>query len=150
MKQVQDNYLKHWKIVREWVKAQYKVGNQDIDMLLMMDGEGRFTLEYFMQIGQFFDWGRRMFFFFTERGLVERFRDGKKGEPALYQLTPHGKSIVKAVYQKLEGEEIPVTRHANPFFKDKAGWLDKRYQRYIKEMNHEIKENKLKNANNIS
>jgi len=59
---------------------------------------------------------------------------------ALYQLSSKAKIMVRSVYNKLNGEEIPVSQSQNKMFARNVSYTDKRYRTMIKEMNAIIKQ----------
>jgi hypothetical protein len=62
------------------------------------------------------------------------------GRRAIYKLSTKSISMIKSVYNKLNGEEIPVSQSQNKMFARNVSYTDKVYRNMIKEMNATIKQ----------
>ena len=58
----------------------------------------------------------------------------------IFILSSKSTAMVKSVYKKLNGEEIPVSQSQNKMFARNVSYTDKRYRAMIKEMNAVIKQ----------
>ncbi len=45
--QPKNDYLKYWKVVKQWANVKYDVGTADIEMMLFLYSEGLFTQKQF-------------------------------------------------------------------------------------------------------
>jgi hypothetical protein len=61
----------------------------------------------------------------------------------VYQLTFKAKRVIRDMYRKLNGEEIPTSLAQNPMFLKNVKYSDKVYRTMIKDMNKYIKENRF-------
>lgn len=138
------NYMKHWRVVRYYIKAKYNISEPDLDILFFLYSEGRFTHERYRDFEKLLNWDNQRFNRLIKEGWIVNFRQGLKGEKPLYELTYKGKFVVNHVYKKLNGEELPSSRKNNPLFYKKVISTDKIYRNFIIKMNKEIKELKIK------
>ena len=73
-------------------------------------------------------------------GWFEIFRFRTKNLKTIYEMTSKAKNLVSEVYRKLNGEEIPMSRVANPMLRRNAKQSEKVYIDMIKEMNEFIRQ----------
>jgi hypothetical protein len=138
------NYMKYWRVIRYYVKAKYKISEPDLDILLFLYSEGRFTHERYRDFEKLLNWDNKRFNRLIKEGWIINFREGLKREKPLYELTYKGKAMVNTVYKKLNGEEIASTKKNNPLFMVNVISTDKIYRNFIIKMNKEIKDLKIK------
>jgi len=134
------NYLKYWRVIRQYYKSKYDLTQADIDILLFMYSEGYFTKKKFDEYDRLITWDRQRFGSMIRRGLFEIFRLHRGNKPTIFQMTDHAKLIVQDIYRKLNGEEIPMTVSNNPMLKRKAKFSEKVYIDMILEMNKTIQQ----------
>lgn len=134
------NYLKYWKVIRQYYKAKYGVNQADLDVLLFMYSEGYFTRERFDKFNRVLTWDKGRFDKLLREGWFEVFRpkDGKKR--TIYKMAAKGKYLVSDLYRKLAGEEIPTSMSNNPMFLRKVRYTHKVYKNMIKDMNDFIRQ----------
>ena len=148
MKSNKRDYLKYWKVIREYFKVRHNLSQADLDMLLYLYSERYFNVTTFREYEKIFVWDKKRFYRLIHEGWIELFASKQKGRPAmrskaLYCLSYKAKRMINSIYKKLEGEEIPETMCNNPMFKKNVRFSDKVYRNMIITMNEEIKENKL-------
>jgi hypothetical protein len=139
---MKSDYLKYWRVVCQYTKVRYNIGQADLDMLLFLYSEQYFTIRKFTEFAQLVAWDRGRFGRLVKEGWIENFRPGCKGQRALYSLSYKAKRMINSIYKKLEGEEIPETTCNNPMFKKNVRFTDKVYRHMIKNMNKAIREAK--------
>jgi hypothetical protein len=148
MKSNKRDYLKFWKVIREYFKVRHNLSQADLDMLLYLYSERYFNITTFRQYEKIFSWNKERFYRLIKEGWIELFASRQKGRPAmrskaLYCLSYKAKRMINSIYKKLEGEEIPETMCNNPMFKKNVRFSDKVYKNMIITMNQELKENRL-------
>jgi len=148
MKSNKRDYLKFWKVIREYFKVRHNLSQADLDMLLYLYSERYFNITTFKEYEKIFSWNKERFYRLIKEGWIELFSSRQKGRPAmrskaLYCLSYKAKRMVNSIYKKLEGEEIPETMCNNPMFKKNVRFSDKVYRNMIITMNQELKENRL-------
>lgn len=136
------DYLKYWRVIRYFIKAKYNLTTAELEMLLFLKSEGRFSRDDFDEFNQIMSWDKQRFEKLRKEGWIEVFRVGNKPgqRRALYQLSYKSQRVLTSVYKKLEGEEIPVSPTTNPIFKKEVCYADKVYRNAIKKMNASIKQ----------
>jgi hypothetical protein len=148
MKSNKRDYLKFWKVIREYFKVRHNLSQADLDMLLYLYSERYFNVSTFREYENIFGWDKHRFYRLIHEGWIELFASKQKGRPAmrskaLYCLSYKAKRMINSIYKKLEGEEIPETMCNNPMFKKNVRFSDKVYRNMIITMNEELKQNKL-------
>ena len=123
------DYLKYWRVIRYFIKAKYNLTTAELEMLLFLKSEGRFSRDDFDEFNEIMSWDKQRFEKLRQEGWFEVFRVGNKPgqRRALY-------------YKKLEGQEIPTSPTTNPLFKKEVSYADKVYRNAIKKMNESIKQ----------
>jgi|TARA_R110000744_G_scaffold96259_2_gene186032 hypothetical protein len=137
---MQSDYLKYWKVIRHFIKSKYGLSVGDLDMILFLYSEKYFDKGKFDEFANVIGWNAQRFERLRQKGWIEVFRKGSKGLKALYGLSYKTKRVVKSIYNKLEGEEIPTSQTSNPMFAKNVSYSDKVYRNMIIEMNKFIKQ----------
>lgn len=135
MKKTAPDYLKYWRVIRYFVKAKYKLSQADLDIILFLYSEKYFDKEKFDEFDELLSWDVKRFNRLLKEGWIQSFRKKVGNRRAVYQLSYKGSRMVHSIYQKLNGEEIPVSNNTNPMFLRKVNYADKVYRNMIKEMN---------------
>jgi len=144
MKSNSNDYLKYWRVIRQWIKVRYELNQSDLDMLLFLYSEQYFGKDKFKEFSEIVSWDIKRFDRMLTKGWIENFRAGRRGVKGLYCLSFKAKKMIASIYSKLNGEEIPMNATNNPMFKKNVKYSDKVYRNFIKQMNAELKTNKLK------
>ena len=55
------DYLKYWKVVKQWARARYNLGTADIEMMLFLYSEGLFTKFQFEEFNEIMSWDKNRF-----------------------------------------------------------------------------------------
>jgi hypothetical protein len=135
-----NDYLKYWKVVKQWAKVKYGVGTADIEMMLFLYSEGLFTQKQFEEYNEIMSWDRNRFHNLKKDKWIIVWRKRKGRESTLYELGFRGKRLCASIYKKLNMEEtVSEDRRRNPIFDPKANYSHKVYRKIIKKMNKEIK-----------
>lgn len=137
------DYMKYWRVIRYWVKAKYKIGTPDIDMLLFLYSEDIFNKTKFNEFDELMSWNVNRFDQLLKNGWIHVWRKKRGKETTLYELTYKAKRLVNLIYRKLNGEEIGEDHRTNPLFRNDASFMDKVYRQSIIKLNEEIKSIKL-------
>lgn len=135
MKSTPSDYLKFWRVIRYYIKTKHGLSQADLDVLLFLYSESYFTKDKFDEFSELISWDKYRFEELRTNGWIETFRHRAKGGKAIYQLSYKSINVVKDIYKKLNGEEIPVSKSANPMFLKNVSYMDKVYRNMIKEMN---------------
>jgi len=137
---MKSNYLKYWKVIRYFIKAKYGLSTADLDMLLFLYSEEYFDKGKFDEFNTLMGWNRETFERLRQEGWIEVFRKRHKRKRAIYCLSYKTKRIIKSIYNKLEGQEIPTDPSTNPMFLKNVSYSDKVYRNMIVEMNKLIRQ----------
>jgi len=140
MKSNQDDYLKYWRVIRQFVKIKYGLTQADLDMLLFLYSEKYFGRDKFDEFDNLLGWDVTRFQRLVKEEWIVRFRNRVGKRKALYQLTIKTNRMIQSIYRKLSGEEIPVSNSYNKMFHKNVSYSDKVYRDMIIEMNKLIKQ----------
>lgn len=140
---MKSDYLKYWRVVCQYTKVKYNIGQADLDMLLFLYSEQYFRISKFREFAEIMTWDKARFSRLVKEGWIENFRPGTRGKAAIYALSFKAKRMITSIYKKLEGEEIPMTTPNNPMFKKNVRYTDKVYRNMIIEMNKALREQKI-------
>jgi hypothetical protein len=135
-----NDYLKYWRVIRQYIKIKYNLTQSDLDILLFLKSETYFSKDKFLEFDEILSWDKQRFEKLRQQGWIEVFRGGKGRTKALYQLSFKSKRMLTSIYKKLNGEEIPTSPSQNKMFKRNTSYSDKVYRNMIIEMNRSIKQ----------
>jgi len=140
MKSNTDDYLKYWRVIRQYVKIKYQLNQADLDMLLFLYSEKYFDRDKFEEFDSLLGWDVQRFERLKREGWILFFRKRAGKFKAIYQLSIKATRMIQSIYRKLNGEEIPVSNSQNKMFLKNVSYSDKVYRNMIKEMNAVIKQ----------
>jgi hypothetical protein len=140
MNEASKNYLKYWKVIRQYYKAKHKLSQAELDVLLFMYSENYFTRERFDRYNKILTWDKSRFDRMLKDGWFEIFRPKMGKKRTVYKMTGKGRHLVSDIYRKLNGEEIPTSNSYNPMFLRKVRYTHKVYKNMIIEMNEFIRQ----------
>ena len=132
---MQSDYLKYWRVVRQFIKAKHKLTQADLDILLFLKSEQYFSKDKFKEFDELISWNKNRFENLRQAGWIEVFRKRMGKRKALYQLATKGKRVTTSIYKYLNGKEIPTSNDGNPMFLRNVSYTDKVYRNFITEMN---------------
>jgi len=141
-----NDYLKYWRVIRYFVKAKYGLSTADLEVLLFLYSEKYFGKDSFEEFNRLLSWDEKRFDRLLRDGWIDVFRKRSGKYKTLYQLSYKGQRMVYSVYEKLNGEEISVSRTKNPLFAKKISFTDKIYCEMIKKMNEFIRQQRRRDA----
>lgn len=134
------DYLKYWRVVRYFIKAKYGLSQADLDILLFLRSEKYFSRAKFDEFDELLSWNKCRFSNLVKDGWIDVFRRHYAGRRAMYKLSFKAERVLQSIYDKLNGEEIPMSQSTNPMFAKKVKYSDKVYKNMIKDMNKTIKQ----------
>tara|TARA_R110000787_G_scaffold134839_2_gene247222 strand:- start:1926 stop:2360 length:435 start_codon:yes stop_codon:yes gene_type:complete len=132
---MKSDYLKYYRVVRQFIKKKYKLTQAELDVLLFLRSEEYFSKDKFNEFDELLSWDVNRFDKLRRDKWIEVFRKRMGNRKALYMLSNKSKRVVNSIYKKLNGEEIPTSNDGNPMFLQKVSYTDKVYRNFIKEMN---------------
>jgi len=135
-----NDYLKYWRVIRQYIKIKYNLTQSDLDILLFLKSETYFSKDKFEEFDEILSWDKQRFEKLRQQGWIEVFRKRVGKHKALYQLSFKSKRVLNSIYKKLNGEEIPTSPSQNKMFAKNVSYSDKVYRNMIIEMNRSIKQ----------
>lgn len=139
---MQSDYLKYWRVVRQFIKAKHKLTQADLDILLFLKSEQYFSKDKFKEFDELISWNKNRFENLRQAGWIEVFRKRMGKRKALYQLSTKGKRVTTSIYKYLNGKEIPTSNDGNPMFLRNVSYTDKVYRNFIIQINKDIRDAK--------
>lgn len=137
---MKSDYLKYWRVVRQFIKAKHKLSQSDLDILLFLKSEEYFSKDKFKEFDDLISWEKHRFERLRQEGWIEVFRKRMGKRKALYQLSQKAKRVTTSIYKYLNGKEIPTSNDGNPMFLRNVSYTDKVYRNFIIKMNAFIKQ----------
>ena len=137
---MKSDYLKYWRVVRQFIKVKHKLSQSDLDILLFLKSEEYFSKDKFKEFDDLISWERNRFERLRQDGWIEVFRKRMGKRKALYQLSQKAKRVTTSIYKYLNGKEIPISNDGNPMFLRNVSYTDKVYRNFIIKMNAFIKQ----------
>jgi hypothetical protein len=137
---MKSDYLKYWRVVRQFIKVKHNLTQSDLDILLFLKSEEYFSRDKFNEFDNLISWEKLRFKRLKKEGWIEIFRKRMGQRKALYQLSNRGKRVTASIYKYLNGQEIPSSSDGNPMFLKNVSYTDKVYRNFIIEMNQTIKQ----------
>ena len=134
------DYLKYWRVIRQYIKVKYGLTQSDLDILLFLNTEGYFDKDKFLEFDRILSWDEQRFDNLLRDGWIEVFRKRKGKTKGLYMLSYKSKRVITSIYKKLDGEEIPTSPSQNRMFLKNVSYTDKRYREAIENMNSFIRQ----------
>ena len=137
---MQNDYLKYWRVIRQYVKVKYGLTQSDLDVILFLNSEGYFNKDKFEEFDRILSWDVQRFDRLLRDGWIEVFRKRQGKIKGLYTLSYKSKRVATSIYKKLNGEEMPTSPSQNPMFLKNVSYTDRRYREAIVNMNEFIKQ----------
>ena len=134
MKSQKSDYLKYWRVVRQYIKVKYNLTQADLEMLLFLYTEPYFTKDKFDEFNIVMSWEKKRFDRLNQEGWIEGSKTFRVGRRTKYSLSIRAQRMVTEVYNYLEGKELPISRDANPMFKRNVRYTDKVYRNFIMDL----------------
>ena len=125
-----EDYLKYWRVVRYYIKKKYKLTTAELETLLFLKTEGRFSRDDFQKFNEVISWNKDRFEKLRRDGWIVVFRKRVGKRRALYELSYKTKRLIASVYSKLNGNEIPTSVFSNKKYTDKV------YRNLIEQLRH--------------
>jgi hypothetical protein len=134
------DFLKYLRVVRYWVAKNYDLTYPELEMLLFLYSETLFSDRDIKKFQRIMNWDANRFNKLIEDDWIVLWRENTKTEKALYNVSFKGKKLMAEVYKRLNMEkEITTDPRQNKVFSQDAGYMDRGYQKMIREMNEAVK-----------
>jgi hypothetical protein len=134
------DFLKYLRVVRYWVAKNYDLTYPELEMLLFLYSETLFSDRDIKKFQRIMNWDANRFNKLIEDDWIVLWRENTKTEKALYNVSFKGKKLMAEVYKRLNMEkEITTDPRLNKVFSKDAGYMDRGYQKMIREMNEAVK-----------
>ncbi len=127
---ISEDYLKYWRVVRYYIKKKYKLTTAELETLLFLKTEGRFSRDDFQKFNEVISWNKDRFEKLRREGWIVLFRKRVGKRRALYELSYKSKRVIASVYSKLNGADIPTS----PF--QSNSYTNKLYRNFIEQLRH--------------
>jgi hypothetical protein len=121
-----NNYLKHWRVVKYWVKKKYELSEADLEMLLFIQDEGLFGYEDFDEFQAIYPWDKGRFHRLKNNGWIRvwRKRDSWRNIAALYEISAKGRRMwAKQISQRFLERTLYLKEKSTPTRCTLLEWL---------------------------
>lgn len=133
---VDKDFLKYIKVVRAWARHKHGLSLEDFEMLCYLYSEHVFDANQFDQYCQIFGFTKNRRQDLMQKGLIVHFRKPEPGKRAIYELSYQAKSIMRQVYEMLQGERpIPKLSDIKPRNNKPHHFAKRQYDRVIGRLN---------------
>ena len=103
-----NNTLRYLRPARKYIEMQFDVKQADLEMLLFLEGIGKFTKQDLKRFELMMSWNTQRLNHLIDGGWVVKFRNALHGrQKALYVITKKGKNILNQFYKMLETGVFP-------------------------------------------
>ena len=140
---MKSNYLKYWKVIRNYIKMKYGISQVEMDMLLFLYSEKYFNKTKFSHFNNIMSWDVERFNGLLKKGWIEVFRKRQGKQTTLYKMSHRAKLMITDMYKKLDGEEISENPKCNPMYRKNVSYMGKVQRMMITQMNQEIRKKRL-------
>ena len=137
---MQSDYLKYWRVIRQFIKVKYNLSQGDLDVILFLHSEKYFSKDKFQEFDELLSWDEDRFDRLLRDRWIEVFRKRVGKNKTLYSLSYKTLRVVSSIFKKLNGEEIPTSITGNPMVAKIVSYTDKVYRNFIKSMNKFIRQ----------
>ena len=102
------NYLKYYKLIRDYTKLEHSLRQTELDMIIFLYDEPVFTQAKFYEHSLYISLHKRWLDELVDKGLivVHSARNKYRKTPKTYSLSRRARSIVKVMYERLEGRSM--------------------------------------------
>jgi hypothetical protein len=134
--EVKRDYLKYIKVVRAWARYKHGLSMEDFELLCYLYSEHVFDSNQFDQYCQIFGFTQDRRRDLMDSGLLVHFRKPEPGRRAIFELSHKAKSIMRQVYEMLQGERpIPKLSDIKPISNKPHHFAKRQYDRVIDRLN---------------
>jgi len=89
---MKNDYLKYWRVIRQYVKVKYGLTQSDLDIILFLNSEGYFNKDKFEEFDRILSWEVQRFDRLLRDGWIEVFRKRQGKIKGLYTLSYKAKT----------------------------------------------------------
>jgi len=147
---MKSNYLKYWRVVRQFAKRKWDLSSADLDILLFLYSEDYFSRDRFEEFETIISWDSKRFKRLLTEGWITVFRPRSGNQKTLYQMSFKASQVVDFIYDKLNHSVPfpPIKRKQHYVTRLKMGertfrYNDRVYRKMIEEMNSIVKEKRV-------
>ena len=138
-----NDYLKYWRVIRQYIKIKYNLTQSDLDILLFLKSETYFSKDKFLEFDEILSWDKQRFEKLRQQGWIEVFRKRQGNQTTLYKMSHRAKLMITELYKKLDGDEISENPKCNPMYRKNVSYMGKVQRMMISQMNQEIRKKRL-------
>jgi hypothetical protein len=136
---VDKDFLKYIKVVRAWARHKHGLSLEDFEMLCYLYSEHVFDANQFDQYCQIFGFTKNRRQDLMQKGLIVHFRKPEPGKRAIYELSYQAKTIMRQVYEMLQGQKpIPKLSDIKPINNKPHHFAKRQYDRVIGRLNKDF------------
>lgn len=127
--------LKYYRLTRKWACKQYNITEPELELLMFLHAERRFTAKKFKDGEYLLSWDKNRWLRLRKQGWISVWREGdnKYNKAWIYTTSRKCNEMLNRIYSILLGrEDIPSGSH-NAFYQNKT-YTDKVMNKSIDDM----------------
>ena len=134
------NYLKYYRVIKQFMKIKHKIREDQLDILMFLYSEETCDRARLLEFETILIWDKMRISNLLIDGWITTVKASNKNNSVrkLYKLSVKGQNLVEKFYDYLEGAEIPMTSTLNPEYRRNVSYTEKVYRNMIKKMNEQI------------
>ena len=128
-------FLKYYRHVRKWACAQYGLKDADLELLMFLEHEGRFTRKKFQDGAYIYCWDRKRWERLRKDGWIDVWREGDRraSKGSIFKTSFKCSHMIARIYRILWGEEDVPTSIRNVYARNKT-YTDKVMNKALDDM----------------
>jgi hypothetical protein len=127
--------LKYYRLTRKWACKTYGLTDADLELLIFLDCQKRFTRQEFINGTYTMSWDKTRWDKLRKLGWIEvwRHRNRTTIKYSVFKVSTKGKLLITRLYNILLGYEDMPIGPSSKFYKNKS-YTDKVYNKAIDDM----------------
>lgn len=114
--------FKYYRLIRKWACKTYDIKEADLELLLYLDCEDKFTRDDFIKGVHTYSWDKSRWDRLRKAGWIDvwRQRNRTSRKYTIYKTSFKSKQLILRIYRILLGEEDVPSSERNAFYKNKT------------------------------
>lgn len=145
-----NDILKYYSVIKKFFMVKHKLSNTKMDMLLFLYSEKYWDMEKYKEFNDTLGWDYNRMADLLRDDWIRVFRKGQVFKlKTIYCLSPKAVNMIKSLYTKLAGEEIPESPTENRIYHKNVPKSHKKFRNFIKTMNSMTRKARLTKNDNL-
>ena len=118
--------LKYYRLTRKWACKTYGLTDAELELLIFLDCQGRFTRQEFIDGSYTMSWDKKRWDRLRQEGWIEVWRHRNKTtiKYSVFKISPKAKRLITRIYSVLLGyEDLPIGP-SSKFYKNYQDFIE--------------------------